>query len=461
MNKIIQLFREALDDSEKDFTSGSIKRAIVILAIPMILEMLMESLFAVIDVFYVSRVGIDAVATVGITESIVTLIYALGIGMSMGATAMVARRVGEKRPEAAARAAGQVILLGCGVSAIIAFVGIVFAADILRLMKAGPELVEKGTRYVQIMLGGNLSILFLFLLNGVFRGAGNAGIAMRTLWIANGINIILDPLLIFGIGPFPELGLTGAAIATTTGRSIGVLYQIRMLSGRRGVIQLSWKDLGIDWHIIRRLVRVSLSGTGQYLIASASWIFLTRIIADFGSEALAGYTIGIRLLIFTILPSWGMANAAATLVGQNLGAGQPERAERSVWQTSFYNMLFLLSVSLLFGWQAPWFISLFNGEAAVVEAGVLTLRIICFGYIFFAYGMVASQAFNGAGDTLTPMLINLFCFWLLEIPLGYLLARELGLGVAGVASAIAISETMLALIAIMIFRRGKWKEAVI
>ncbi|MCB0578555.1 MAG: MATE family efflux transporter [Phaeodactylibacter sp.] len=457
MRKIFRTITEALNGEEKDLTSGSINRAIALLAIPMILEMAMESLFAVADVFFVSRVSIDAVATVGLTESVVTLAYAVAVGMSMAATAMVARRVGGKKPEEAAVAAAQAILIALGLSLAIGLPGFVFAADILRLMGGSEELVARGAGYTRIILGSNVVIMLLFLLNGIFRGAGDAAIAMRSLWLANGINILLDPLFIFGLGPFPEMGVQGAAVATFLGRGAGVLYQLSILFGKRGVVQLRREHFQVHFRIIRKLAKVASTGAGQFLIGSASWIFLMRIIAHFGSEAVAGYTIAIRLLLFTILPSWGLANAAATLVGQNLGAGQPGRAERSVWQSAWYNMLFLLSVSVVYFVFAYPILGLFNPEAKVLEAGVLSLRIICAGYVFFAYGMVLSQAFNGAGDTRTPTLINLFCFWMLEIPVAYFLAITLGWGLAGVCWAIAGSEAVLAILSIIVFRRGRWK----
>jgi putative MATE family efflux protein len=461
MKKVIRIFSEAFSGQEKDYTSGSINRAIILLSIPMILEMVMESLFAVADVFFVSRLGVDAVATVGLTESVVTLVYAIAVGMSMAATAMVARRVGEGQRDKAAAAAAQAILITIGLSLVISVAGILFAEDILRLMGASPTVIAEGVGYTRIMLGSNLVIMLLFLLNGIFRGAGDAAIAMRSLWIANIINIILDPLFIFGIWFFPEMGVQGAAVATTIGRSIGVGYQLYKLFGKGGIIQLRWQHFGIEPTTIRRLAKIGATGAGQFLIGSASWIVLMRIIAKFGSEAVAGYTIAIRLIIFTILPSWGVANAAATLVGQNLGAGQPKRAEQSVWRSAFINMLFLLSVSVVYFAFAPSIINFFEPEPAVLEAGVLSLRIICLGYIFFAYGMVVSQAFNGAGDTRTPTIINFFCFWVMEIPLSYLLAVQLGWGLAGVCWAIAASESALAIIAVIVFRRGRWKSVVI
>ncbi|MCO6480912.1 MAG: MATE family efflux transporter [Phaeodactylibacter sp.] len=457
MSKILDTFAEALNGKEKKFTSGSINRAIVLLSIPMILEMVMESLFAVADVFFVSKVSTDAVATVGLTESVVTLVYAIAVGMSMAATAMVARRVGEENKEQAAVAAAQSMLIALGISIVLGIPGFLFAEDILRLMGGSEELIANGVGYTRILLGSNAVIMFLFLLNGIFRGAGDAAIAMRSLWLANGINIILDPLFIFGIGPFPEMGVQGAAMATFIGRGAGVLYQLYILFGKSSVIQLRREHFQANLPIIRKLGKVASTGAGQFLIGSASWIFLMRIIAHFGSEAVAGYTIAIRLIIFTLLPSWGLANAAATLVGQNLGAGHPERAEKSVWQSAFYNMLFLLSVSAIYFLFANPILGLFDSEPAVLEAGVLSLRIICAGYVFFAYGMVISQAFNGAGDTRTPTIINLFCFWMLEIPVAYFLAITMEWGLAGVCWAIAGSETVLAIISILVFRMGRWK----
>ncbi len=461
MRKIWNLVLESLRGEERSYTSGSLRRAIVLLSIPMILEMVMESLFAVVDVFFVSKVGIEAVATVGLTESVITLVYSLAIGLSMAATAMVARRVGEKRPGAAARAGAQAMLLAMVLSVAISILGIVFAADILRLMGGTESLIASGVGYTRIMMGSNMVIMLLFLLNGIFRGAGDASLAMRSLWLANGINILLDPIFIFGWGPFPEMGVMGAAVATTIGRGLGVAYQLHHLFGGKGVVHIRAADFLPDLPVLRKLGNIGATGAGQFLIASASWIFLMRIIAHFGSESVAGYTIAIRIIVFTILPSWGLSNAAATLVGQNLGAGKPERAEASVWVTAFYNMLFLLGVSIIFILLAPQLIRLFNGEPAVVQAGVTSLRIICLGYVFFAYGMVLGQAFNGAGDTRTPTLLNFICFWLIEIPLAYVLAIPLGWGLPGVCWAIAGAETLLALLLVVLFRRGRWKTVVV
>lgn len=458
MSKVFEILREAMSSGEKEYTSGSINRAIILLSIPMILEMVMESLFAVVDVFFVSKVSVDAVATVGLTESVMTLIYSVAIGMSMAATAMVARRVGERKPEEASVAAMQAIFLAIGLSILIGIPGFIFADDILRFMGGSDQLIATGIGYTRITLGSNIVIMLLFLLNGVFRGAGDAAIAMRVLWIANGINIMLGPLLIFGIGPFPTMGLTGAAVATLTGRGIGVLLQFYYLLRGTDIIKIGKRHLMLVWKVIIGLLNVGWTGALQYIIMSASWIFLIRIIAEFGSDAVAGYTIAIRVIMFTTLPSWGLSNAAATLVGQNLGAGQPERAETSVWRTAFYNMLFLLILSVALLICARPIIEFFTNSPAVIEAGVHGLRILSSGYVLWAYGSVVMQSFNGAGDTRTPTIINLVCFWILEIPLGYILATQLHWGLSGVCAAVVISESIWAVIAIIYFRQGKWKK---
>lgn len=454
---ILQSFKEALNGEEKEYTSGSIDKAIFMLSVPMILEMSMESLFALSDAFFVSRLGKDAIATVGLTESMLYLIYSMAIGVSMATTAIVARRIGEKNKYGAAHAGMQAIYIGVAVSVLIGIAGVLYAQDLLLLMGASPELVAENYLYTSIMLGGNVVILLLFLINGIFRGAGDASIAMRSLWLANFMNILLDPLLIYGLGPIPGMGLKGAAIATTIGRGLGVCYQLYHLYKGKGMIRILRKHMGIDLPIIGSLLRLAAGGTAQFLIASASWIFLVRIIARFGSDAIAGYTIGIRMISFTILPAWGMSNAAATLVGQNLGAKQPERAERSVWRTAFFNMLFLVSVAVVFFIAAPQIIGLFSDEPMVLKYGIECLRYVCMGYFFYGYGMVLAQAFNGAGDTRTPTLINLFGFWVFQIPLAYILATTLGWGPKGVFWAIAIAESAMAVAAMLIFRRGKWK----
>ncbi len=462
MQKMIRLVKEALSSEGKDFTGIRLNKAIVLLAIPMVLEMVMEALFAIVDIYFVAQVSVEAVDAVGLTEGVITIVYSAAMGLAMAATAVISRRIGEKQPDEAARSAAQGIWIALVVGTIMGVLGFVFAPDILRLMGASTAVQEEGAMFARIMFGSNAVIIFLFLFNGIFRGAGDAVIAMRTLWLANGINILLDPVLIFGWGPIPAMGVTGAAIATVIGRGVGVGYQVYHLFYRQtGSIHIQARHFRTDWGIIRRLGKIAASGAGQYVIPSLSWIFLMRIIALSGADALAGYIIAIRVIVFTILPSWGLANAAATLVGQNLGAGFPDRAEQSAWRAGFINMLFLLVVSIVFFIFSRQVIGIFQEEPAVVEAGVISLRIICVGYIFFAYGMVISQAFNGAGDTRTPTLVNIVCFWMLEIPLGYLLGVTLELGLHGVCWAVAISETIMALILIIIFQKGKWKNTVV
>jgi putative MATE family efflux protein len=458
LRSFIRLFKESLSGRQQDYTSGSIDRAIVLLSVPMILEMAMESLFAVIDVYFVSQLhDNDAVATIGLTESVLTLIYSLAMGLSMGATAMVARRIGEKNPAAAATAAAQAIFVGVCLSVVISLVGTLYSRELLSLMGASEQLMEKNAGYIRWMLSGNITIMMLFLINGIFRGAGDASIAMRSLWLANGLNIILDPVFIFGFGPVPAFGVEGAAIATNIGRGMGVLYQVYHLQRGKGMIKLHARDLLVKWDIVRRLVKVSAGGTGQFLIGSASWIFLVRIMADFGSAALAGYTIAIRLIVFAILPAWGMANAAATLVGQNLGAGFPDRAARSVWRAAFFNMVFLAVVTVLFFSLARPIVGMFTTDIDVLQNGVQCLQVVSLGYIFYAYGMVINQSFNGAGDTQTPTIISFFGFWIFQIPLAYTLAKAVDVGPVGVYAAISIAESLMAVVAIIIFRRGKWK----
>ena len=457
---IKKLYRDtqiALRGSESNFTTGSIRRAIFLLSVPMVLEMVMESLFAVVDIFFVGRVGIHAVATVGLTESVLTLIYSVAIGLSVAATAMVSRRVGEKRPERAGDAAFQVMVIAIAFSTLIALIGAFFARDILRLMGGEEALIEEGYGYTQLMFASNVSIMLLFLINGIFRGAGNASLAMKSLWIANGLNIALDPLFIFGWGLVPAFGVTGAAIATTIGRTVGVLFQLYHLLKGTGVVKVGVANVVVRWKTLVSMLRIASGSMGQFLVESASWIFLVRIISLFGSEALAGYTIAIRIIIFSILPSWGLSNAAATLVGQNLGAQQPGRAEKSVWQTAFYNLLFLLFLSVIFFAFAYELVGLFSDDPAVIQHGAESLRIICVGYAFVSYGMVVAQSFNGAGDTRTPLLINLGCYWLLQIPMAYLLAVTLEWGPNGVYIAVAVAFSVAAVVSIVLFRRGKWK----
>jgi len=457
MKKYLKLFVDAVRGKEEDFTKGSIDRAIVLLSIPMILEMLMESIFAIVDIYWVSQISLYAAATVGLTESVITIVYSLAFGLSAAATAMVARRIGEKKQDEAAEAGLQSIYIGIALAIIMGIPGFIFAEDILRLMGGEEDLIKEGVAYTQMMFGGNIVIILLFLLNGIFRGAGDASLAMRALLIANTCNLILDPVLIFGWGPFPELGLFGAAVATNIGRGIGVCFQLYCLFGPIGRLQISSKHTALNFGVIKRLLEVTSGGAGQNIIASASWIFLMRIIALFGSVALAGYTIAIRIIIFCILPAWGMANAAATLVGQNLGANQPDRAEQSAWRTAFFGMLFLVTMAISLYFTSASVMGLFTTEEAVIAEGVRCLQIILLGYIAFAYGMVLAQGFNGAGDTRTPTWINFVSFWLMEIPLGYFLAVSLDWGTDGVYWSIAIAETFLAFLAIYLFRQGKWK----
>ena len=457
-NSIFLLLKQSLRGDEQNFTEGSINRAIFLLSVPMILEMSMEALFAVVDVFFVSQMGDnDAVATIGLTESVLTLIYSLAIGLSMGATAMVARRVGEKDEKAASVAAVQSLYLGIGLSIVISLIGIFFPRDILRLMGASQNIIENCSGYTQWMLVGNITIMLLFLINAIFRGAGDASLAMRSLMIANGLNMVLDPVFIFGFGPVPPFGIEGAAIATNIGRGIGVLYQLYHLFRGKGLIKIHAENFLVSWSIIANLIKVSAGGTAQFLIGSASWVFLVRIMSDFGSTALAGYTIAIRVIIFAILPAWGMANAAATLVGQNLGAGHPERAEKSVWKAAFYNMIFLGLVTIVFFSMASPILHFFTKDEQVLRHGILCLQVVSLGYIFYACGMVVNQSFNGAGDTRTPTLISFFGFWIFQIPLAYILAKYLHAGPVGVYAAIAVAESLMAIAGIIIFRKGKWK----
>jgi putative MATE family efflux protein len=459
-NKIIKsfsLFKNAIRGREHDFTSGSIREAVFLLAIPMILEMVMESIFALVDIIFVSQVSVNAVATVGLTESVLTLVYAVAIGLSMGATAIVARRTGEKDQEGANQAAVQVIFLGVFIATLISVVGILFPKEILQFMGGSPELIEEGYGYTQVLLGGNMTVMLLFLINAIFRGAGDASIAMWALILSNGLNIILDPMFIFGFGPIPAFGVEGAAIATTTGRGVAVLVQLIILFKGSSYIKIAAKDVVLRTKVMINLIKVSLGGIGQFIIGTSSWVILMLIMATFGSEVLAGYTIAIRIMMFTLMPAWGMSNAAATLVGQNLGAKKPDRAEASVWKTGKYCAIFMGIVSLIYIFFAPTFLSWFSDNPIVVENGALCLQVIAAGYLAYAYGMVVIQSFNGAGDTKTPTIINFVCFWLFQLPFAYLMAVVLDFGPSGVFWAITLAEVMIAVIGIIWFRKGSWK----
>jgi putative MATE family efflux protein len=453
--------REAFRGSHQDYTTVSMNRAILLLAIPMVLEMVLESLFAVVDIFWVGRLGANAVATVGMTESMLALVMAIGIGLAMSATAMVARRIGEKDPEDAAISAVQAVVLGLLISLGLGIPAFIFAPNLLHAMGASPEIVATGSGYTRIALGGCGAIVMLFLNNAIFRGAGDAAVAMRLLWVSNIINLILDPILIFGLGPIPHLGVTGAALATFTGRSIGVLYQFyRLLRGTER-IHILVRHLRINVAVMWRLLRISFTGILQFAIANASWIGLVRIVSFFGAPAVAGYTIAIRIVIFFILPSWGLSNAAATLVGQNLGAKRPDRAEQAVWRTGFYNMLFLGIIGVVFFIFATPVIRLFVTDPTVVPIAVRALRTMSCGNIGFAYGMVMLQAFNGAGDTITPTIVNFFGFWVLELPIAWWMATQTRLQTEGAFLAIVIAECTVAAAGIVLFRRGRWKKQTI
>jgi putative MATE family efflux protein len=453
------LFKEALaGDTDLNYTEGSIARVTILLAIPMILEMAMESVFAIVDIFFVARLGTAAVATVGLTEAMITLLYAIAIGLAMGTTAMVARRIGEKDRPAASLAAGQALWIGVFVSLIVGLIGIFFARNILQLMGADEAVLATGENYTRLMFGGSFTIVFLFLINAIFRGAGDANIAMRALILANGLNIVLDPLFIYGIGPFPELGVTGAAVATNIGRSIGVLYGLYYLCGAGGRIRLHLRDMGIKLGLIRDLIRISAGGMAQFLVATASWVFLMQIVSGFGSAAVAGYTIAVRIVMFSILPAWGLSNTSATLVGQNLGAGLPERAETTVWHIARYNAYYMglaALIMLLFTRSIAMF---FTDEPEALAYAIQCLRIFAYGYVFWGFGMAIIQAFNGAGDTMTPTWINIFCFWIVQVPLAYVLALTLEFGPVGVFWAVFVSDMLTGIVGVALFMRGTWKQ---
>jgi putative MATE family efflux protein len=457
-----RLIQEALVGSRSiDYTEGSIRRATFLLAIPMILEMVMESVFAIVDMFWVAKLGTEAIATVGLTEAVITLLYALAIGLSMGTTALVARRFGESRPAAAALAGGQAMLLGLVISAVVGVVGVVFAKDILRLMGANAATLAIGHSYTGIMLGGSFTILFLFLNNAIFRGAGDATIAMLSLALANGINIVLDPFFIYGWGRFPEMGVAGAAVATNIGRGAGVAFQLYFLCRGDRRIHIDVRSLRIQLQVLVNLIKTSLGGIAQFLIATASWVLLVRIVALYGPVAVAGYTVAIRIILFSFLPAWGLTNTVATLVGQNLGANKPERAEQTVWQVLRYAVFYIVAVALLF-WAIPAsLVGFFTQDPAVIGYGARCLEILSYGFVFWALGMVVVQAFNGAGDTMTPTWINLFCFWIVQIPLAYMLATHTPLQSSGVFWAIVVADSLTAVIGLVFFLRGGWKTKMV
>lgn len=449
--------RAAIAGRERDYTRAPLNRAIILLAIPMVLEMCMESLFGIVDIFFVARLGVEATAAVGVTETLMTVLYAVAMGIALATTAMVARRTGEKDQEGAARAAVQAILLGIAAAIAVGVPAVWRAPDLLRLMGADPAVAAGGAGYTRLVAGSSISVMLLFLINAIFRGVGDAAIAMRVLWFANGLNLLLDPLLIFGFGPVPAMGVAGAGLATLIGRSAGVVLQLTILLRGQGRIALKPRHWRVDWPVLRRLSRVSSTGMLQFLIAHASWIALVRIIANSGAAALAGYAIAIRIVIFSLLPSWGLSNAAATLVGQNLGARRPDRAESSVWRTGGFNAVFLGVIGLVFIITPEPLVRLFTNESAVVLHAVNCLRIVSYGYAFYALGMVLVQAFNGAGDTTTPTLINLGIYWALQLPLAWLLAIRFGWGATGAFWAIPVAEAALTLTGWWIFRRGRWK----
>jgi putative MATE family efflux protein len=450
--------KEAIHGTRQDLTRLPVRRAIFLLSVPMVLEMMMESIFAVVDVFFVGRLGADAVATVGLTESLLTIIYAGAMGLSIGATALVSRRIGEGDPERAARTAVQAIGLGMVLAVPVAVAGVVFARPLMALMGGSPWVQEHGVRYTQVMLGGMGSVLLLFLINAIFRGSGDAAISMRVLGLANAINIILAPLLIFGVGPFPELGVMGAAVATTFGRSCGVVYQLYRLARGDGRLQVRREHLRLEPGTMLAMLRLSGAGTAQALVGTTSWVVLARIVATFGSAAVAGYTIAIRVVLFALLPSWGLSNAAATLVGQSLGARQPERGEQAVWTAGRINAVFLGALGLLFVVAAERVVGIFTQEPQVVAHAVHALRIMSASFVFYAFGMVLTAAFNGAGDTATPTVLNICCFWLLELPLAWVLAGPLGLGPSGAFLSISVAFSVMALASVVLFRRGHWKH---
>lgn len=461
MKSLWQELKNAIRGSDADYTEIKIGKAIFLLAVPMILELIMESTFAVVDIYFVGTLGASAVATVGLTETYLFLLYSIAMGLATGVTAIVARRIGEKEKEKASISAIQAIFIALVASIPFMIAGIFFAKELLVLMGGDKWTIDHGYKYTQWMLGGNVVIILLFVINAIFRGAGDAAIAMRVLWVGNGINMILDPVLIYGLGPFPELGIEGAAIATNIGRGVGVIMQLWFLFKGVKHIRVLKSQFQLQWETIKKIIKTSLGGIGQMIVAMTSWIFIMRIISDFGSQAVAGATIAIRIMMFTMMPSWGMSNAVATLVGQNLGAKQPDRAERSVWITGIWNMSFLILVSVVYFFFSENLVGIFTDEPGVIEVGGMWLKIVSYSYFVYAWWMVSVQAFNGAGDTMTPTKINLVFFWLIQIPLSYFLAKIVGMDISGVFWAIFASETAVGLFTLWLFKKGTWKKVVL
>jgi len=457
LQRWVAFVRLSLRDDDTDYTRGPVGRALGLLAIPMMLEMSMEAVFAVVDIAFVAQLGTDAIAAVGITEALVTVLYAVAVGLGMGITAMVSRRIGAGDTNEAASVTGQALWLGAVLSIVIGIIGVMYAEEMLYLMGASESVVATGAGFTAVLLGGAVSILYLFILNAAFRGAGDASVALRSLWIANGLNIILDPCFIFGLGPFPEMGVTGAAVATTIGRGVGVLYQLWYLFDGRGRLKFQLRHMRLVPKLINRMMVISIGGVGQFLISTSSWIIVMRIIALYGSNAIAAYTIGLRMLEFVWLPAWGLGNAAATLVGQNLGAGQAERAEQSAWRAAKYNFFFMTVVGFSMVAAAPAITGLFSSDPEVIYYGANCLRILGLGFPIYAVGLILTQALNGAGDTFTPTIINFICFWLLQIPLAYWLATGMQTGPNGVFVAIVVSESLVTVFSVIVFRRGRWK----
>lgn len=459
MKKLLIDLWDAIRGFEHDYTRIKLGKAILLLAIPMVLEMLMESIFAIVDIFFVSRLGDEVIAVVGLTESLMTMIYAIAVGLAMATTGIVARRIGEKHDRDASIAASQAILLGILISSLIAIPGVIFSSRILELMHAEAKVIDIGTPFTRIMIGGNVVIMMLFINNAIFRSAGAPALALRVLLFANIINIILDPCLIFGLGPFPELGVTGAAVATTIGRGLGVIYQFYLLSSRSSRIELFISDFRLRIQVMLKVLFLSGGGIFQYLVATSSWIILYRILAEYKSEVISGYTVALRVFVFFLLPSWGISNAVSTLVGQNLGAGNIARAERAVWVTSIINSIYMLVVMALFLVIPEMFIRVFALEGKYsYDVAITCLKIMGLGMVFYGFEMIIAQAFNGAGDTYTPTYLNIVGFWLIQVPLAYFLAKKAGLHQNGVFYAILISEAVLAILGIVIFRLGYWKK---